>query len=638
MNKKKAIQFKGHELSKQREMNPIGDKTLKNYFIWLVLLVTFVAFLPSLQNEFVNWDDDVNVLKNSDILALDLAHLKSMFTNDVIGNYNPLSIFTFALEYHFVQFDPQLYHIDNLLLHLICTGLVFFILRSLGLSPIAAAIASTLFGIHPMRVESVAWVTERKDVLFGLFYLFALWLYIKWCQSSVKSSMHYLLILLLFIGSLFSKIQAVSLPLSMLAIDYYLNRGFDKKVILEKVPFFLLSLAFGILGIYMLKENKSLADHTLYPFYGRMAIGAFSLIVYLVKWIIPYEMLPVYAYPLHLSWYIYASIIPASLFLFVIWKLHQQQKRQFVFGLVFFLFNVMFMLQILGAGQGYLADRFTYLPYLGLFFIIGYAYDVWKDKQSLKIVLPVVMVIYVFVLFVVCRKQTEIWKDGESLWSHVIESGQKAPLPYANRAIFYRDKGFPDRAMLDFQQAIAMKPQASTYNSIGKLFFDKGDTAKALLHYNKALALDSTIAEILINRAVVYGASGKYDLSLADFNKGLAMEPNNLNGYLNRSLLFTITQQYERAIEDYNSYLKLDSSKTELYYERGNAKLALKRYQEAIEDLSIAIQRAPKAIYYQERGEAYYSLGDKAKAIRDVTTAIKMGQDVPQAFRNQLGL
>jgi len=638
MKKNKVIQSKAERSSKNNVVQPKKEPSARDYWIWIVLLITFVAFLPSLQNGFVNWDDDVNVLQNKDILALDLPHLKAIFTHDVIGNYNPLPILTFALEYHFVQFDPYLYHIDNLLLHLICTAFAFLFLRSLGLSSIASAVAATLFGIHPMRVESVAWVTERKDVLFGLFYMCSLWLYVKWCRNENKSPLLYAAIVILFMLSLFSKIQAVSLPLSMLAIDYFFNRSFTWKVLLEKLPFFLLSLAFGILGVYMLKENKSLVDHTLYPFYGRLAIGAFSLLVYLVKWVVPFEMLPLYAYPLKLSWYIYASFVPALLFLFLIWKWHKQQKRALVFGLVFFLFNVMFMLQILGAGQGYLADRFTYIPYLGLFFVMGYAYDFWKNNHSLKLFLSVFSVLYLFVMFIVCKKQIEIWKDGEALWTRVIESSQRAPLPYVNRAIFYRDKGFPDRAMLDFQQAITLKPQASTYNSIGKLYFDKGDTSNALLFYNKAISLDSTIAEILINRAVVFGANGKYDIALRDFNKGLALEPTNVNGYLNRSLLFTITGQYEKAIADHTACLNLDSSNTELYYERGDCKLGLKRYQEAIQDISIAIQRSPKAIYYQERGIAYYSLGEKEKAMSDVSTAIRMGQDVPLYLRTQLGL
>jgi tetratricopeptide (TPR) repeat protein len=638
MKKKNIIQSKAETSSKNNVIEPKKESKAKDYWIWIVLLITFIAFLPSLQNGFVNWDDDVNVLQNKDILALDLPHLKAIFTHDVIGNYNPLPILTFALEYHFVQFEPYLYHIDNLLLHLVCTLFAFLFLRSLGLSSIASALAAILFGIHPMRVESVAWVTERKDVLFGVFYMCALWLYVKWCRNENKSPLLYIGIMLLFMLSLFSKIQAVSLPLSMLAIDYFFNRSFTWKVLLEKLPFFLLSLAFGILGIYMLKENKSLVDHTLYPFYGRLAIGAFSLLVYLVKWVVPFEMLPLYAYPLKLSWYIYASFLPALLFLFLIWKWHKQQKRALVFGLVFFLFNVMFMLQILGAGQGYLADRFTYIPYLGLFFVMGYAYDFWKNNHTLKLILPAISVLYLFVMFIVCKKQIEIWKDGEALWTRVIESSQRAPLPFVNRAIFYRDKGFPDRAMLDFQQAITLKPQASTYNSIGKLYFDKGDTTNALLFYNKAISLDSTIAEILINRAVVFGASGKYDIALRDFNKGLALEPNNVNGYFNRSLLFTITGQYEKAIADHTACLNLDSSKTELYYERGNCKLGLKRYQEAIQDISIAIQRSPKGIYYQERAIAYYSLGEKEKAKNDVSTAIRMGQDVPLYLRTQLGL
>ena len=199
--------------------------------IWLPLLatlaITFFAFTSSLNNQFVNWDDEVNIVENENTSRLDWQHVKAIFTSDVIGNYNPLPILTLAIERHFVGLEGTwLYHWTNLFLHLFCVYFVFRIAKQLGLSVWAAAFCALFFGIHPMRVESVAWVTERKDVLFAAFYLPALYLYIKYVQEPENRKKYYIYMIILFVFALLSKVQAVALPLSMLCglkTTYYLR-------------------------------------------------------------------------------------------------------------------------------------------------------------------------------------------------------------------------------------------------------------------------------------------------------------------------------------------------------------------------------------------------------------------------------
>ena len=172
--------------------------------IWLPLLatlaITFLAFTSSLNNQFVNWDDDVNIVENENTYRLDWQHVKAIFTSDVIGNYNPLPILTLAIERHFVGLEGTwLYHWTNLFLHLFCVYFVFRIAKQLGIGVWAAAFCALLFGIHPMRVESVAWVTERKDVLFAAFYLPALYLYIKYVQEPENRKKYYIYMIILFV-------------------------------------------------------------------------------------------------------------------------------------------------------------------------------------------------------------------------------------------------------------------------------------------------------------------------------------------------------------------------------------------------------------------------------------------------------
>lgn len=606
--------------------------------IIIALLVTFFTFLPSLQNAFVNWDDDVNVLENKNIEKLDVEHLKAIFTDDVIGNYNPLPILTFAIEKSLVGYEPKLYHINNLILHLLCVFFAFLFVRQLGLSAWAAGLVALLFGIHPMRVESVAWVTERKDVLFGMFYLWSLWLYAKWVKSERTDKKLYYMIFPLFILSLFSKIQAVSLPLSMLVVDYLLKRPLKINLIIEKIPHFLLSALFGLLGVYMLSINKSLEDVTHYTIVDRLSIGGYSFYIYMIKWVFPYLMSPLYAYLDKLTWDIYAGVVPTVGLLLLTWWMFKKNMREYTFAMLFFIVNVMFMLQILGAGQGFLADRFTYIPYLGLFYGTGYFYDQVRNNPKYKNIVNGFFIVYLLIFIFMTFQQIGIWKNGETLWTHVMKSETKTPLPYSNRAMYYRNNKIYDKAIVDFERALAIKKQATTYNSMGKLYFDSGNTPKALENYNKAIEMKSDEAEFHINRGAAYASVGQYEKALQDLNFGVSKDPENLNGYLNRSLLHFTMGSYQLAINDHNEYLKRNPGRYEMYYERGVCKAALKQYAEALEDFNTAINAEKRDLFFLERGKAFFMLGKTSEAQQDIRTAMQMGMDVPIGIRQQVGL
>ena len=583
-------------ISKKKVLKPISFWKNKPQLMGLalVLVVTFIAFIPSLQNDFVNWDDDVNIMENVNLDGLTVENVKRIFhpvTGEVIGNYNPLPIFTFAIEKHFFGLDATPFHVNNLILHLITTLLVFRILLMMKISTPAAVVAALLFGIHPMRVESVAWVTERKDVLLGVFYFSAIYTYIKYILSKEKSKKYFAFTIILFVIALFSKIQAVSLPLSMLALDYYFKRSLNLKLVLEKVPFFGLSLFFGLLGIYFLAENNSLDDITNYTFFERLLVGAYSFIIYLVKFVFPYKMSCLYPYPKAISGLFYAAPIGVLAILGGIFYAFKKQMKHVVFGLVFFIFNIMFLLQILSAGQGYLADRFTYIAYFGLFFMVGYAFDYFiKKKPNLQTFMSAGIGLYLLMFVGMTWKQNKTWKNGETLWSNVLKTEKKTTTPWSNRAFYYRDIKQYDKALLDYNKAIEINPSKATlYNSRGKMFFDIGKTNECIKDYNTATKLDPELTEAWINRGAAYASQGNLQQALADFNKGIEIDPTYKNGFANRSLLYNQTQEFQKALADYNAYIALDSTNAEMYFERAIAKRELGDNNGAMADIEQAI-------------------------------------------------
>ena len=647
----------------------------------LTLVVTALAFYPSLSNGFVNWDDEPNLLENKLVMApFSIANTIAIFTGTVIGNYNPLPIFTFHLEYQLVKFEPFLYHFNNLLLHLVCVFLTFRIMRKLGLSSMAAMFVALFFGIHPMRVESVAWVTERKDVLFAAFFLGALDVYIRQLQNPRPAARYWMLIIPLSMLALFAKIQAVALPLAMLSIDYLLRRPLTLKLVWEKWMFWLMSFAIGALGIYFLRVNESISsdDPTGFGFVDRLFIGSFSYIIYLIKWIIPWKMSPLYPYPEKLDQWFYTSTLPLAGVAILSWVAFRRDWRHLLFAILFFTFNVMFMLQIVGAGQGFLADRFTYIPYLGLFYLSGVLFDwVTVNKPTMKSLVQGSLIAYLSIFGLVTMKQCNIWKSGDLLWGHVLHYYKNVSTPWNNRAQIYRKNGdalreagkIPEAivadslALFDLGESLKLKANVEAYNSRGKILFSRGDIAGAFSDYTNAIILDSVnvskgekakksaISEILINRAAVWGMQGKahiqnkdFDAALAKFNlaitdatKGMAMsDTSTWLGYRNRYLAFMDIGQLDKALADQDSVIKLRSFDATAFFDKGVVLLNLKRGPEAIDFMTRAITMLPPTSgqlpgFYRERAKAYYQMGDTVRAKTDAIEAQRRGApDVPK--------
>jgi protein O-mannosyl-transferase len=638
-----------------------------------VLLITAICFFPTLDNAFVNWDDDVNLLENKNTEALDAAHIKAIFTDRVIGNYNPLPILTFAIERHFVGLEPRLYHVNNLLLHLFATFFAFIILIQLGLRPLGAAVGALLFGIHPMRVESVAWVTERKDVLLTAFYFPAIYCYIKSIKVPERNKYYLIWAVVWFIFALLSKIQAVALPLTFLAIDYILGRDLKWNLIWEKAIFWAMSLITGLAGIYFLKDNGSLEEVASYSIIDRILIGMYTLNVYLIKFFYPYEMSPLYPYPSQLD--IYFTLAPLTVLAFAgltywLWK---QGHKAWVFGIAFFFVNVVFVLQVLGAGQAFLADRFTYIPYLGFFFIVAYYINKFEIENSSR-KMTLLGIVGAFLLFSAfkTRQQCEIWQDGGTLWSHVLKYYPDSELPWGNRARFYREnqKDYI-RALEGYTEAINIKGKPESYNSRGKTYFDLAGypdlmkklgltmqdcTKKALDDYNKALSMDISktekkyVTEMYTNRAAAFGRYSQetgdksfLNNALQDINKAMEFEPTD-NTYLNGFLVNSELGNLQQALLCIDKYSETNPGESDMQYERAIIHRKLGDDKTALADLQKAIQQAQAelrgqdmqkrnrgklilGVAHNESARIYLRQGDIPKVKAAYQEAIKSGFD-----------
>ncbi len=651
MSKKKQ---KDNGTSETKVSNPTESmaKPVVNNGKWYivgVLLLTTLVFSSSIQNDFVNWDDEKNIYENELIKTLSKENFwentAKIFTTPTIGNYNPLSILSLGIDKLIYGLDkPYGFHLTNLILHLLCTFLVYKIVIGLNLNWLVAIFTALFFGLHPLRVESVAWITERKDVLFGFFYLFALLLYIRH-RSRISKKSYSILILFLFILSLFSKIQAVILPISMLLVDYYFTGSINWKQIFAKSHLFIFSLIFGIIGLLFLKEEGSLnsASDLNFSWYHRPFIGMFSLVIYLIKSVIPFRMSPLYPYPAEPLWYFYISILILPVLGYTIWHFYKKDNRLVVFGLLFFLANIVMLLQVLGAGQGYLADRFTYIPYIGLFVIFSnYLYNSLTTSKAKYIKIGLTLLFAAF--SIISYNQNKIWKNSETLWTHVIKYYPNTSTPFGNRANFRRDNKDLLGALSDYNEVIRLEPSAQTYNSRAKLYFDNFDQPdslkKALLDYTKAIELTPKDAEFHANRGGTYARLGDFENALKDCTTAIELNPKFANAYLNRSVIYHRKNELQLALSDIMKYLNLRPYNADIWYEACRTNILLNNYPEAEKMINKAMAVEPsKGLYFYQRALLYFNTQRLDLAKNDVIKAISLGyKEIDPTVKIRLGL
>lgn len=563
----------------------------------LISVLTCIAFFPSLKNDFMQtWDDNAYVTMNAYIRAINLHSIRLMFTKQVMGTYVPLPLLTYALDYKIYGLNPLGYHLTNLVLHLICTFFVFKLLRLLNINILFAALGALLFGIQPMRVESVAWISERKDVLYTVFYLAALITHVRFIQSGQQRAKYYRLTLLFFFLALLSKIEAVTLPLSLLLLDYFMERPLRIRLLVEKIPHFLLSLLFGIFGILILYKVGLLSVNRELAFTDRLFYGVFSLNAYIFKFFFPYVLSAIYPYPVAsghvLPLFYYLNPLLTLGLAFLIYKF-ARNKRAIVFGALFFFVNVVFMLQILAAGNAFLADRYTYVAYIGIIFIVVWGLEQLSlRKKPWRLPIALGVTAYIIVFMVQTYNRCEVWENGETLWTDIITKypGQVVAA-YTNRAITYSDKQEFDRAIPDFTEAIAINPRYPvSYANRGMVYGNMGQVENAIADFTKAIALDPAYKMALHNRGVAYGNLGEYGKAVSDLSRAIRIDPHYISAYNNLSIIYCQKNQIDSAISVCLAGLDVISESDVLHGNLGNCYLekedtekALAQYTQCLE-------------------------------------------------------
>lgn len=582
--------------------------------LFIILGITALAYAGIFQNELTNWDDEYYVVQNGLLRGPDW---KGIFSQPVVSNYHPLTIITLAFNYAVSGLDATSYLLVNLLLHLLNTWLVYrFIFSISGGKIVAASITALIFGVHPMHVESVAWVSERKDVLYTFFFLLSLLQYCKFLTNKANRNLY--LSLLFFILSILSKPAAIILPFVLLLLDYWYGRSFTKRILLEKIPFFLVSVLFAVITV-KLQSKTAISGLDLFPIWTRFLFATYVNMIYLVRFFVPYPMSAFHPFPSpkDLGWAVQLSPLFMVALLSLVW--YFRKNKMVVFCFFFFVINLVLVMQVVSIGGTLVAERYTYVPYIGVAFLLGMLIEKINNAAIRKKLGYGVMIIAAAAFGLLTFGRVKVWKDSDTLWTDVLKQYPTSPVPRTNRANY----------LLKLAPGIADKAKRD------QIVF------RALEDCNVALKAKPDHAKGYENRQNIYLRLNKDQLAFQDAEALLRIEPRNRMGYYTRGVVYLRYGKMDSALFNFNKCLEINPNTDFALNNRGSLLFNhFNKYDEAIADFSRAIQLNPgQGDYYQNRSYCYYKKGDlvnaKADAVRAAQLGIKLRDDYKQLLNIQ---
>ncbi|MCK9418060.1 MAG: tetratricopeptide repeat protein [Nitrospirae bacterium] len=698
----------------------LKNKQLLMIYIFLTV-ATLMAFWQVIHCDFTNYDDPYYVTKNPHVQnGVTLEGIRWAFTTIHFANWHPLTWISHMTDVQLFGLNPGWHHGTNLLFHLANMLLLFFVLHRMTKSLWQSAFVSALFALHPLHVESVAWVAERKDVLSTFFWMLTMAAYVRYVERPRLRS--YLLVVFAFVLGLMAKPMLVTLPFVLLLLDYWPLQRFQQNIsvreiqtkankaggsdkpkgksikqtavkeevkeekpanspyqwtlirplLLEKIPLLGLAILSSIVTYIAQQKGGTVASIEEFPLTIRIANAFVSYITYIANMFWPNDLAVFYPYPgSRPAWQIWASI---ALFTAVtLLVIRTAKKFQYLaVGWLWYAGTLVPVIGIIQVGLQSRADRYTYIPLIGLFIMAAWGIPqllgTWRHRKE---ALFASSALILSSLFILTGTQVGYWHNSITLFDHTlkvtdhnlsaynnrgnayynlgnykqaiedfdkaIEVDPKYAEAYINRGLAYADLGNRRQAIEDYNKAIEVDPRhAETYNNRANAFYGLGNQRQAIEDYGKAIEVNPQYGEAYYNRGNVYYSLGDQRQAIKDYDKAIEVYPDYAGAYANRGNAYADLGDNGRAIEDYSKALKVNPRYAEVYYNRGNAFFKLGNQRQAIEDYNKFIEINPRdASAYLNRGSAHASLGNYMQAIEDFDRAIEGNPQNAGAYANR---
>ncbi len=582
---------------------PVSEaKAGNNWILLAVLAFAALLYWPSLQNGFTNWDDDVYVTANEH-LRFNAQNLKTLATKQVAGNFHPLTMWSLSWDRGNAPApDPKPFHRTNLFLHLLNTALVFWLVRRLRFGAMAAGLSAMFFAIHPMHVESVAWVSGRKDLLYAAFFLAGLIVFTY--NESRKHIGLWLLTFVLFVLSCLAKPAAIVFPLALWLLHWYLEPESAQKGkrVLYLIPFLAVSVVFSYLTLAYQQDIGAVDGQ--YGLFQRSLFAGTAFMSYLWKFGIPMHLSAFHPAPLAeepLGWPFYAAaMLSVGVLAFMAYA--YSRHRLLFFALAFYLINVVLVLGFIKVGSALTAERYTYIAYTGLFVLLAWVSLKLAEKKSLAAIaawsfLTAISAYWAYSTY----RQIPVWRDSETLWTQIVAQHPTEKC-YSYRGYHRYLLQQWDKALEDFDQAYALNPKNETTVHIRAICLEKlGKVEESLKAYSEYEKSFPPKADVYFQHATLLNGLKRTAEAIAPYEKGLALNPRNIDAWTNLATAYFAEKQPEKAEEACSKALEIDPNFLIARNNRGALRLSMGRYKEAVEDFDASLAIKPD----QPQSQAY---------------------------------
>jgi tetratricopeptide (TPR) repeat protein len=605
----------------------------------VVAAITLAVFWPAIGNQFVNWDDDKNFLNNPYFRGLTLSHLRWMFTTSLLGHYHPFTWITLGLDYVLWGMNPAGYHLTNILLHAANAVLLYLIaLRLLGGRIWVAVLAALLFSVHPLRVESVAWVTERRDVLSGFFYLLSVLTYLRAQRppedGPSSRTREMALSVAFFAAGLLSKVIVASLPLVLLLLDAYpLRRGFR---LAEKIPYFLFAAAGALAALATQGAGvHGFAEHVVLLPGLRAGLSLYGLFFYLWKTVLPFGLYPQYVLPAGISVFDRRIVLAAALAAALTITAVVLRRRLPAFAAVWACY-VVTLLPVLSFArldtQQYAADHNSYLATLGLALAGAAAIAAIRYREIARAAAPLLILIFAML----CRRQIPVWHDPSSLWTATLAGAPDSVVAHNNLGEALAAQGRLGEAAAHFRRAIEIRPgYAQAHYNLARATQTQGDLPGAIAEFQRALQIEPAFATAHNDLATCYAALGQSGPALEQYRLALRYQPDYADAHYNLGNLLQQQRQLEDSIAEYRQALRYNPGLADAQNNWGVALDALGRPAEAMEHYRQALLIAPtNSDAHNNLGAALEAQGKKDEAVAEYRQALRFNPGHRDAAAN----
>jgi Flp pilus assembly protein TadD len=594
------------------------DSTKGNEFIICLslVLVVLVVYWQVANHDFIHLDDIQYVIENPHVQAGFTRHsVVWAFTATHAANWHPLTWLSHMLDCQLYDLNPMGHHLTNLLFHLANTLLLFIVLKQMTGAIWRSGLVAALFALHPLHVESVAWVAERKDVLSTFFWLFTMWTYGRYVAA--PGSRRYLLTLFVFALGLMAKPMLVTLPFVLLLLDYWplgrfrvspaggndqgqvqvplssvKTRAPSSRLIWEKIPFFIVSLASCVVTFLVQQKGGAVETVEAFPLTIRIGNALVSYVSYMGKMIWPRSLAVFYPHPgTSLPWW---QAIAAGLLLIFITIGVIRAGRQHAYlavGWLWYLGTLVPVIGLVQVGAQALADRYTYVPLIGLFIMISWFIpDLLTGWRHRGIALSGAAVTVVSALMVCTWMQLQHWKNDITLFEHALKVTANNYLAHDSLGNALAEQGKLDQAITHYSAALRIKPNSlNTHNTLGVAFLEGGDIDQAITHYYAALRLKSDSAETHNNLGVAFFSLGQLDKAIGHYLTAIKLDPtfskahNNLgNALVQKGKLDEAISQYHRALEIKTNYPEAHNNLGVALARQGKMDEAVAQFEKAL--------------------------------------------------------